>query len=215
MKRLSILLALLVCAITNVVAQTPYVDGARVTADSITYADGEILKSDSVSYKVTNHGRYCYYLTNTENTLTGKNPIYLDGTSVSLDDLEYELSAIDAASIQQAINATFTPAELNVFSLQNAGIRLVLTKNNLGELLEVEFCIYNLPKSTTIIPVSKIALFEKNLKQHVRFFLSNFEKELKFSSSSFLKNWKRYAPELPLPRNPDAEMLPDSVQAYE
>ena len=179
------------------------------------YADGEILQTDSASYKVTNYGRYCYYLTNTENTLTGKDPIYLDGTSVSLDDLEYELSAIDAASIQQAINATFTPTERNDFSLQNAGIRLILTKNNLGELLEVEFCIYNPPRAITIIPVSKIALFEKNLKQHIRFHLSDFEKELQFSHSSFLINWKRYASKMLIEKDPNAEILPDSVQALE
>ena len=92
-----------------------------------------------------------------------------------------------------------------------SGVRLILTKNNLGELLEVEFAVYINPVSLTI-PIYKFELFEKNLKEYIRFYLSDFEKNLQFSHSSILIRWERYAPKRLIDKNPDAEMLPDSVQ---
>ena len=150
MKRLSILLALLVCATTNAVAQTPYADGARITADSITYAVENV------------HDVY-YRLVNIDNKYTDKTPIDLNGNPISPDDFEYKMGVLDVESLRQAITATFSHDELAALGATKSGIRLFFTINNLGELLEIVFQVYVIP-TVCDIPITKFELFEKNLK---------------------------------------------------
>ena len=199
MKRFSVLLTLLVCAATNGVAQNPYADGVRVTADSITYI-------------VENAYDVYYRLVNIDNKYTDKTPIDLNGNPVSPDDFEYKAGVLDVESLRQAITATFSHDELATLGATKSGIRLFLTINNAGELLEVVFQVYLIPTANDI-PISKFELFEKNLKKHLRFIeLSDFEKNLQFSHSSILIRWERYAPKMLIDKNPDAEIAPDSLQ---
>lgn len=198
MRTLSFLLIFVISNVFTALSQTLYTDGARLTADSITYA-------------VETKFNVFFSLVNTQNTLCHQQPIDLNGNVVPPEALEYELGELDAESLRQAITATFNQEELAILGATKSGVRLILTKNNLGELLEVEFAVYINPVSLTI-PIYKFELFEKNLKEYIRFYLSDFEKNLQFSHSSILIRWERYAPNMLIDKNPDAEMLPDSLQ---
>lgn len=196
------LLIVITLSTSIVYAQTPYADGTRVTADSITYAVENV------------HGVY-YRLVNIDNKHTDKTPIDLNGNPISPDDFEYKMGVLDVESLRQAITATFSHDELAALGATKSGIRLFFTINNLGELLEIVFQVYVIP-TVCDISITKFELFEKNLKKYLRFpELSEFEKNLQFSHSSILIRWERYAPKMLIEKDPNTEILPDSVQALE
>lgn len=199
MKCLSILLALLVCAITNVVAQIPYVDGAHITADSITY-------------EVSVWHDFYFKLINIENKLYDQDLKDLNGQPIS--PFEYAGGEMDMLSFKKACTETFTPEELYDLKEKRTLIRLYLTKSNQGKLLEVVFHVYHYRNPSVLnIPPEKFALFEKNLKQHLRWTtITEDEKNLQFMHETLRVPFDALAPKMLIDKNPEAEMLPDSVQ---
>ena len=193
MKRFSVLLTLLVCAATNGVAQNPYADGVRVTADSITY-------------EVKRDNRHFFMLQNVQNLLTTQNPIDLDGNPI--EPGSYELGTLDMVSIKQAVTETFSDSELCLLKNDNTALFIYLTKDMNGKVLEVVFNIQATPAALAI-PINSYMLFEKKLKQCTRWkTLSSDERNLQFSHESLLLNWNY----LNIQKNPDAEIAPDSLQ---
>ena len=170
------------------------------------YTDGQLITIDSITYEVRRDNRHFFMLQNVQNLLATRNPIDLDGNPI--EPGSYELGALDMVSIKQAVTETFSDSELCLLKNDNTALFIYLTKDMNGKVLEIVFNIQATPAALAI-PIKSYMLFEQKLKQHVRWKnLSEDERILQFSHESLLLNWNC----LNIKKNPDAEMLPDSVQ---
>ena len=139
------------CA-TTVHAQYAYVDGTTVTADGITFYVHRPVSA-------------CISLSNVRNTLSRQQQQTLQGEPVLPWDIE--MGELDFDAFKRAFTETFTEEEAVDMRDRKARIRLFLTKDGNGALLEVAFTFYALP-GMPIFPPSKYASYEKNLKKYVR-----------------------------------------------
>ncbi|MBR5465324.1 MAG: hypothetical protein IKU77_05985 [Alistipes sp.] len=201
MKRLFLILSFSFFCIP-LYAQTIYTHGARISADSITY-------DVSIFYDLY------FELINIENELYNQDLKDLNGQPVS--PFDYIGGEMDMLSFKKACTETFTPEELYDLKDKKTRIQLYLTKSNQGELLEVVFQVFHYQNPTVLnVPPEKFATFEKNLKQYVRWAtITEDEKNLQFMHETLRVPFDALAPKMLIDKNPDAEMLPDSLQVYE
>lgn len=201
MKKISLILCFSIFQFLSI-AQTIYTDGAYITTDSITY-------------EVSVWHDFYFKLINIENKLYNQDLKDLNGQPVS--PFEYTGGEMDMLSFKKACTETFTPEELYDLKEKRTLIRLYLTKSNQGKLLEVVFQVYYYQNPTIMnLPPEKFALFEKNLKEHLRWTtITEDEKNLQFMHETLRVPFDALAPKMLIDKNPDAEMLPDSLQAHE
>lgn len=172
------------------------------------YIDGEIIKVDSITYEVKRDNRHFFMLQNAQNLLATQNPVDLDGNPI--EPGSYELGTLDMASIKKAVTETFSDSELCLLKNDNTALFVYLTKDMNGKVLEVAFNIQATPAALAI-PIESYMLFEQKLKQHAHWQnLSKDEKNLQFSHESLLLNWNYLCRK----KNPNAELLPDSLQIF-
>ncbi len=161
-------------------AQYPYMDGTTETADEITFYVERIVPN-------------CIQLKNVCNTLSDRQPENLQGEPVI--PWEIEMGELDVEAFKRAFEESFTEDEQILMKERGSKIRLFLTKDSNGSLLEVSFLIYALP-GMPIFPPSKFAQYEKNLKKYVRWKnITEDEKKLKFIHESMLLNLRALAPD--------------------
>lgn len=198
MKQLILMLCLSLCS-APLFAQTVYTHGAHITADSITY-------------EVSTFYDLYFELINIENELYDQDLKDLNGQLVS--PFEYVGGEMDMQSFKTAFNNTFTAEEAYDLKEKKTRIQLYLTKSNQGTLLEVVFQVFHYQNPTILnLPPEKFAAFEKNLKQHLRWTtITEDEKNLQFMHETLRVPFDALAPNMLIDKNPDAEMLPDSVQ---
>lgn len=198
MKRLFLILSFSFFCIP-LYAQTIYTHGARISADSITY-------------EVSTFYDLYFELINIENELYDQDLKDLNGQLVS--PFEYVGGEMDMQSFKTAFNNTFTAEEAYDLKEKKTRIQLYLTKSNQGTLLEVVFQVFHYQNPTILnLPPEKFAAFEKNLKQHLRWTtITEDEKNLQFMHETLRVPFDALAPKMLIDKNPDAEMLPDSLQ---
>lgn len=201
MKQLILILCLSLCS-APIFAQTVYTHGARVTADSITY-------------EVSTFYDLYFELINIENELYDQDLKDLNGQPVS--PFEYIGGEMDMQSFKKACTETFTPEELHDLKDKKTRIQLYLTKSNQGKLLEVVFQVFHYQNPIVLnLSPKKFATFEKNLKQHLQWTtITEDEKKLQFMHETLRVPFDALAPKMLIEKDPNAEILPDSVQALE
>ncbi len=176
--RSSLFFVAFACA-TTAHAQYAYVDGTTVTADSITFYVHRLVSA-------------CISLSNVRNTLSRQQQQTLQGEPVLPWDIE--MGELDFDAFKRAFTETFTEEEAVDMRDRKARIRLFLTKDGNGALLEVAFTFYALP-GMPIFPPSKYASYEKNLKKYVRWkTITDDERKLKFTHESMLLDLRSLVP---------------------
>lgn len=167
MKRLSILLALLVCATTNAVAQYQYIHGVNAVAKEITYEVTRVLDKR-------------LYLNNIANVLDNELIVWTDGTVVEENDyLSLKLGELNTGSVYRAIRETFTESEYQILESGKDWMDVLFVIDPCGKILEVDFTINVSPRTEAISP-DKYALFEQNLKKYVTYSITEDMARLQF-----------------------------------
>lgn len=167
MKRLSILLALLVCATTNAVAQYQYIHGVNAVAKEITYEVTRVLDKR-------------LYLNNIANVLDNELIVWTDGTIVEENDyLSLKLGELNTGSVYRAIRETFTESEYQILESGKDWMDVLFVIDPCGKILEVDFTINVSPRTEAISP-DKYALFEQNLKKYVTYSITEDMARLQF-----------------------------------
>lgn len=167
MKRLSILLALWVCATTNAVAQYPYTHRIDAVANDMTFS-------------VMRAGNVFMTLDNITNELGDQKIVWIDGTP--LTEKEYnllEIGEIDVNGFYKAIRETFSEEEYKVLEDGKDRIEVALVVSPNGEILEVGWSIYVTPRTDAITP-DQFALFEQNIKKYVTYTVTEDMKRVRF-----------------------------------
>lgn len=196
MKKLIILFGVLFCCSISY-AQTIYTDGA-------------VISSDSITYEVIRDNRFFFALKNIENEYCEQPIVDLENKEV--DPFTVEMGEFSESSLYKAVFETFTKEEIENFSNNRTILTVYLTKNNVGELLEVAFMVRATPL-TLSIPPEKFAAFEKNLKKYLRWTtVTEDEKKLKFMHESLRVPFAALADVRVLELNPEAERVPDSLK---
>jgi len=167
MKRLSILLALWVCATTNAVAQYPYTHRIDAVAKEITYEVTRVLDKR-------------LYLNNIANVLDNELIVWTDGTVVEENDyLSLKLGELNTGSVYRAIRETFTESEYHILESGKDWMDVLFVIDPCGKILEVDFTINVSPRTEAISP-DKYALFEQNLKKYVTYSITEDMARLQF-----------------------------------
>ena len=199
MKRLSILLALLVCATTNAVAQYQYIHGVNAVAKEITYEVTRVLDKR-------------LYLNNIANQLDDEWISWADGQPISKDNYNaLLLGTIDKSSVQQAIRNTFTEWDYSLLATGKDRIDVYLTLSSEGKILELSLFVNLSPRTLNLTP-QQYADLETNLKKYVSTTVTPDMAKLNFWRSFLVLDFSRLDIRY---KNPDAEMLPDSLQSHE
>lgn len=170
------------------------------------YLDGSTHTADGVTLVVEDVNRLFFAVQNAENELASQNPVDADGNEVSPFDIYG--GKIDRQTIKAAFDATFTEDEAATLREKDVRIRLFLTSDNTGKVLEVVFLIYRNAGANIISP-AKFVAFEKNLKAMVRWAeLSEDEKRLAFTHTTIPLKMSQLAP---IRKINDGVQLPDSL----
>lgn len=167
MKRLSILLALLVFAATNGVAQYPYTHGVDAVAKEITYEVTRVLDKR-------------LYLNNIANVLDNELIVWTDGTVLEENDyLSLKFGELNTGSVDRAIRETFTESEYQILASGKDWMDVLFVIDPCGKVLEVDFTINVSPRTEAISP-DQYALFEQNLKKYVTYSITEDMARLQF-----------------------------------
>ncbi len=180
--------------------------GANAQSINHLYLDGDTFTSDGVTMVVENVNRLFFVVQNAENELASQNPVDADGNEVSPFDISGGM--IDGQTIKAAFDATFTEDEAIAMRENKTRIRLFLTSNNTGKVLEVVFVVFRNGGASLISP-AKFVTFEKNLKEMVQWAeLSEDEKQLPFTHTTIPLEMSQLAP---IRKVNDGVQLPDSL----
>lgn len=200
MKRLSILLALLVCAATNVVAQ--YRD----------YLEGDLMQTDRTVFEVSYVLDQTMYLTNTANRLDDEWISWADGQPISEDKYNaLLLGTIDKSSVRQAIRNTFTEWDYSLLAAGKDRIDVYLTLSSEGKILELSLFVNLSPRTLNLTP-RQYADLETNLKKYVSTTVTPDMAKINFWRSFLVLDFSRLGIHY---KNPNAEILPDSLQVIQ
>jgi len=197
MKRLSILLALWVCATTNAVAQYPYTHRVDAVAKEMTFS-------------VMRAGDVFMTLDNVTNELGDQNIVWTDGTP--LTEREYSrivIGDIDVSGFYRAIRETFSEEEYKVLETNKDRMEVILTGSPTGQILEITWMINVTPRTDAITP-DQFALFEQNIKKYVTYTVTEDMKKLQFFRAIHNLNFGMLGVKY-RNMNPDL-VLPDSLQ---
>lgn len=200
MKRLSILLVLLVCATTNVVAQYPYTHRVDAAAKDMVF---NVMRAENVFMT----------LDNVANELGDQKIVWTNGTP--LTEKEYnllEIGNINVSGFYKAIRETFSEEEYKVLENGKDRMEVALVVSPNGEILEVGWSIYVTPRTDAITP-DQFALFEQNIKKYVTYTVTEDMKRVRFFRTIHNLNFGMLGVQYRT-INPDL-VLPDSLQAHE
>ncbi len=144
------------------------------------YTEGYDLKADEdITFEVKSSG-ITLFLTNVTNELLNKSLAWRDGRLVTPEEYDaMKEGELDIPSVKRAFLETFTEQEYTLLKDGKDYMYLYMNINSEGRMTEVAFFITTTPR-TLAIPPEKYALLEKNLKEHLRYTLSEDEKKLQF-----------------------------------
>lgn len=173
-----IVLFLLMFFASDVYAQSPYVDGATVTADGITFE----VKLDVV-----------FYLSNIAN-VRGEWPLYYKDGRKLKTEAEYmtaNASLVDRNAIFRAVKEVLSEDVIKKFRKERRNpMRICYTVGPNGETLEVAFIMRAIP-SILSLPPETFAALEKKLKQYVKWEPNEFAKGLTYFHMSGSVNFDK------------------------
>ncbi len=164
-----IVLFLLMFFASDVYAQSPYVDGATVTADGITFE--------------VNHIGYTLRLSNIANMYDSW-PLYYKENGRELEtEAEYASIGAKKINLNSAFRALREVLEDDVIKAlrkeRYSPMTICYTISSDGETLEVSFIMRTHPLLLTLSP-EKYASLEKMLKQYVKWQPNEFSKGLRY-----------------------------------
>lgn len=170
--RCLLIISFILCAAASTAAQEYYKDGARISADGITYKVRKRMEVFNLS-NVTNH-------------LVNENWQYLNGSVIDpgADNVDY-LSAsasFDLELMKKALKATFTQAEYKRLSkAERSGFEVFFAIDGNGKVLEVSFILNaRINPELAQIPPEKYARLEKNIRKYIRWETNEYTKKFKF-----------------------------------
>ncbi len=174
-----IILFLLLFFASGVYAQSPYVDGATVTADGITF---EVYLAG-----------YTLGLSNIAN-VRGEWPLYYKDGRKLKTEAEYmtaNASLVDRNAIFRAVKEVLSEDVIKMFRKERySPMRICYTVGPNGETLEVAFIMRAIP-SILSLPPETFAALEKKLKQYVKWEPNEFAKGLTYFHMSGSVNFDK------------------------
>lgn len=179
------------------------------TAQYRDFLEGDLMQADSVIFEVSYALNKTMYLTNTANQLDDEWISWADGQPIGKDNYNaLLLGTIDKSSVRQAIRNTFTEWDYSLLAAGKDRIDVYLTLSSEGKILELSLFVNLSPRTLNLTP-QQYADLETNLKKYVSTTVTPDMAKLNFWRSFLVLDFSRLDIRY---KNPDAEMLPDSLQ---
>lgn len=178
-KMLSILVALSGIVTAGYSQTTGYRAGEQVTADGITFeVEGEfdaVLRMQNIRNRWTDSVRV----------------YYRDGRPLEPENYDLVSATAIPGSLNRALTATFTESEFEELQAQTdeSLILYVTISPAEGRVCEVGFIMDR--EAMQLIPPTKFALLEKNLKQYVTYEVNALGKQLQYLGGPVFVNFSR------------------------
>lgn len=178
-KMLSILVALSGIVTAGYSQTTGYRAGEQVTADGITFkVEGEfdaVLRMQNIRNRWTDSVRV----------------YYRDGRPLEPENYDLVSATALPGSLNRALTATFTESEFEELRAQTdeSLILYVTISPAEGRVCEVGFIMDK--EAMQLIPPTKFALLEKNLKQYVTYEVNALGKQLQYLGGPVFVNFSR------------------------
>ena len=141
-----------------------------VNPDSVShnFYEREIVKGNTITYKVDYSLGSLYQISNSNNTRVGQLMSLKDG-STPTEPLNSSLEIVSLEPIYRAFLETFTPEEIRVLAQNNEVLRIGYALNETGSVLEVGFTIESDRPHLYNIPPQYLEKLEAKLKSTVSY----------------------------------------------
>ena len=143
-----------------------------VNPDSVShnFYEREIVKGNTITYKVDYSLGSLYQISNINNTRVGQLMSLKDG-STPTEPLNSSLEIVSLEPIYRAFLETFTPEEIRVLAQNNEVLRIGYALNETGAVLEVRFTMLRDRPHLYNIPPQYLEKLETKLKSTVSYFI--------------------------------------------
>ena len=161
-----------------------------VNPDSVShnFYEREIVKGNTITYKVDYSLGSLYQISNINNTRVGQLMSLKDGsTPTEPVDRGGDLEITSLNPVYQAFQETFTPEEIRVLAQNNEVLRIGYALNETGAVLEVRFTMLRDRPHLYNIPPQYLEKLETKLKSTVSFIIPShmqYLREYKFITVS-------------------------------
>ena len=145
-----------------------------VNPDSVShnFYEREIVKGNTITYKVDYSLGLLYQISNINNTRVGQLMSLKDGsTPTEPVDRGGDLEITSLNPVYQAFLETFTPEEIRVLAQNNEVLRIGYALNETGAVLEVRFTMLRDRPHLYNIPPQYLEKLETKLKSTVSYFI--------------------------------------------
>ena len=143
-----------------------------VNPDSVShnFYEREIVKGNTITYKVDYSLGSLYQISNSNNTRVGQLMSLKDG-STPTEPLNSSLEIVSLEPVYRAFLETFTPEEIRVLAQNNEVLRIGYALNETGAVLEVRFTMLRDRPHLYNIPPQYLEKLETKLKSTVSYFI--------------------------------------------
>ena len=159
-----------------------------VNPDSVShnFYEREIVKGNTITYKVDYSLGSLYQISNSNNTRVGQLMSLKDG-STPTEPLNSSLEIVSLEPVYRAFLETFTPEEIRALARNNASLNVGYAINENGTVLEVRFTMLRDRPHLYNIPPQYLEKLEIQLKSTVSFIIPShmqYLREYKFITVS-------------------------------
>jgi len=152
-----------------------------VNPDSVShnFYEREIVKGNTITYKVDYSLGSLYQISNINNTRVGQLMSLKDGsTPTEPVDRGGDLEITSLNPVYQAFLETFTPEEIRVLAQNNEVLLVGYALSESGSVLEVDFSMYrNRPHLYNIPPQQYLEKLEAKLKSTVHYVIPEYKRQ--------------------------------------
>ena len=164
------LLCLMGFSAVPVLGQVGMPSHSIVNPDSVShnFYEREIVKGNTITYKVDYSLGSLYQISNSNNTRVGQLMSLKDG-STPTETLNSSLEIVSLEPVYRAFLETFTPEEIRVLAQNNEVLRIGYALNETGAVLEVRFTMLRDRPHLYNIPPQYLEKLETKLKSTVSY----------------------------------------------
>ena len=151
-----------------------------VNPDSVShnFYEREIVKGNTITYKVDYSLGLLYQISNINNTRVGQLMSLKDGsTPTEPVDRGGDLEITSLNPVYQAFLETFTPEEIRVLAQNNEVLLVGYALSESGSVLEVDFSIYRNRPHLYNIPPQYLEKLEAKLKSTVHYVIPEYKRQ--------------------------------------
>ena len=149
-----------------------------VNPDSVShnFYEREIVKGNTITYKVDYSLGSLYQISNINNTRVGELMSLKDG-STPTEPLNSSLEIVSLEPVYRAFLETFTPEEIRVLAQNNEVLLVGYALSESGSVLEVDFSMYRNRPHLYNIPPQYLEKLEAKLKSTVHYVIPEYKRQ--------------------------------------